>query len=76
MFALRTLPGQLVSGSADVYYISEKRGVYTLRNHSLAPRTFPSLSALAHTLGGIVPWARWSPDAQLQITQLKIAAHF
>ena len=67
---LVTLPGQLVSGSADAYYVSQDSGEYVLHNHGLAPRRFATLPQLAHTLGGVVAWDRWSPEAQLQLDQL------
>lgn len=73
---LTTKPGQLVGGSADAYYVSQDRGEYVLQNHGLAPRRFATLSKLAHTLGGVVSWDRWSSEAQLQLDQLGLKGAF
>jgi hypothetical protein len=73
---LTTKTGQRHDGSADVYYVSQRLGEYVLQTHVLAPQRFASLTALAHTLGGIVPWDRWSEDAQLQLDQLKLRGAF
>lgn len=73
---LTTKPGQLLSGSADVYYVTQRRGVYALQNHGLAPRRFATLAQLAHTLGGIVAWDRWSKTTQGQLDHLKLRGAF
>jgi hypothetical protein len=73
---LETLPGQLHTGAADLYYVTQCRGEYTLRNHHLAPKTFATLEALAHTLGGMIAWDRWSPETQLQLDHLKLRGAF
>lgn len=71
-----TKPGQLLGGGADVYYVTQDRYGYVLRNHGLALKRFASLDKLAHTLGGIVPWNRWSDDTQLQLEHLKLKSAF
>lgn len=76
MIALRTLPGQNLSGSADTYFIVERAGTWTLRSHYFAPRAFRSIERLAHTLGGIVPWERWDKDAQDQLQWLGVRGAF
>ena len=73
---LTTKPGQRNNGSADVYYVWQRRDEYVLQTHGLSPMHFPSLTKLAHTLGGIVPWERWSEDAQLQLDHLKLRGAF
>ena len=73
---LVTKPGQLLGGRADVYYVTQARDEYVLHNHALAPKRFASLAKLAHTLGGIVAWDRWSDDAQLQLEHLKLKGAF
>ncbi len=73
---LSTKPGQRVDGSADVYYVWQRRDEYVLQTYGLAPMHFPSLTKLAHTLGGIVPWERWSEETQLQLDHLKLRGAF
>jgi hypothetical protein len=74
---LATKPGQRTNGAAaDVYYVWERRGTYVLQTHDLAPLSFASLDRLAHTLGGMVPWDRWSEDAQVQLDHLKLRGAF
>lgn len=76
LFKLTTLPGQLVSGSADAYYVSQDNGEYVLHHHGLTPKRFRTLAKLAHTLGGVVAWDRWSPEAQLQLDHLGLRGAF
>lgn len=73
---LVTKPGQRVGGGADVYYVLEVRGAYVLRVHGLAHQRFTSLPKLAHTLGGMVPWDRWSAEAQHQLDHLGLRGAF
>jgi hypothetical protein len=73
---LITKPGQLLGGAADVYYVTQANGEYVLRNHALGSKRFGSLTKLAHTLGGIVAWDRWSGDAQLQLEHLNLKGAF
>ena len=73
---LTTKPGQRNNGSEDVYYVWQRRDKYVLQTHGLSPMHFSSLTQLAHTLGGIVPWERWSEDAQLQLDHLKLRETF
>lgn len=73
---LTTKPGQRSDGSEDVYYVWQRRDEYVLQTHGLSPMPFPSLTKLAHTLGGIVPWDRWSEEAQLQLDHLKLRGAF
>ena len=76
LFKLVTKPGQLVSGAADIYYVSQVRNEYILSNHRLAQRSFATLAKLAHTLGGGISWDRWSPEAQLQLDHLGLKGAF
>lgn len=76
LYKLTTKPGQLISGSADIYYVSQDRGEYVLRNHGLAPKRFPTLAKLAHTLGGGITWDRWSLETQLQLEHLGLKGAF
>ena len=73
---LATKPGQRISGAADVYYVWERRGTYVLQTHGLTPMPFETLARLAHTLGGMVTWDRWSEDAQLQLHHLNLRGAF
>lgn len=73
---LVTRPGQLLGGVADNYYVTQDNGAYVLCNHALGSKRFGSLSKLAHTLGGIVAWDRWSDDAQLQLEHLNLKGAF
>lgn len=76
LLKLVTKEGQRLSGAADTYYVTQIRGEYVLQTHSLAPMHFASIAKLAHTLGGTVPWDRWSDEAQLQLTHLKLRGAF
>lgn len=76
LYALVTRPGQLVSGAADIYYISLVRNEYVLSNHNLAQRSFATLAKLAHTLGGGISWDRWSSEAQRQLEHLGLKGSF
>ena len=73
---LVTKLGQRLSGAADTYYVTQRLGDYVLHTHGLAPMHFATLTKLAHTLGGIVPWDRWSDEAQLQLDHLKLRGAF
>lgn len=63
---LKTLEGQNPDGSADTYVLVQQglMGDWTLRYSKAGSVTKPSLAKLLHTLGGIVAWQRWSPEAQ------------
>jgi hypothetical protein len=73
---LVTKEGQRASGAVDTYYVVQHLGTYTLRTHGLAPMHFRTLDKLAHTLGGMIPWERWSSEAQLQLDHLKLRGAF
>lgn len=73
---LVTKPGQLRGDMTDVYYVTHLRGEYKLHNHGLGAKAFGSLKSLAHSLGGIVAWDRWSDDAQTQLEHLNLKGHF
>ena len=73
---LTTKADQRVGGGEDVYYVWQRRDAYVLQTHGLAPMSFPSLVKLAHTLGGIVAWDRWSDEAQLQLDHLDLRGAF
>jgi len=73
---LATKPGQRISGGADVYYVWQRKYEYVLQTHGLTPMYFASLAKLAHTLGGMVSWDRWSDDAQAQLDHLQLRGAF
>lgn len=73
---LVTKPGQRVSGAADSYYVTQSPAGYGLYTYGLAPRTFKTLPALAHTLGGGVNWDRWSDESQQMLEHLKLRGAF
>ena len=76
MLRLATKPGQRVSGAADVYYVWQRRDAYVLQTYGQTPMPFATLAKLAHTLGGMIPWDRWSEEAQLQLAHLKLRGAF
>lgn len=64
---LVTVASWNLTGRPDHFLVLEHRGVVTVRfPDSFAPstRTFASMEAALHTLGGIVPWACWSAATQ------------
>ncbi len=67
LLKLVTKPGQYLGDKAGAFYVVQKRDNYVLHTHGLAPMRFPTLAKLAHTLGGMVAWDRWTKDAQLQL---------
>ena len=73
---LTTKPGERASGAADIYYVWQRRYEFVLQSHGLAPMYFASLQRLAHTLGGIVSWDRWSEDAKIQLDHLQLRGAF
>ena len=67
-----------LTGRPDHFLVLEHRGGVTVRfpdGYAPTTRTFGSVAAALHTLGGIVPWACWSPRTQedlLAVTNGKI----
>lgn len=76
LLKLVTKPGQRLGGHADIYYVAQKADAYMLHHHGFAPQRFASLEKLAHTLGGVVPWDRWSDEAQHQLDHLNLRGAF
>lgn len=68
---LHTRPGQNLSGGSDSYRLVERQDGQTVLRTALALHTFRSFEAAVHTLGGIIPWERLTPESQAALRDAK-----